>query len=314
MIIEVKNKQSIESQYFTEENILNIHQYVKDAPIVLAFDQSSTASGCTIALKNGQELLFMCFYREGTDGDYVDYKNLLKVALIRLLTGCNIFMILHEDTYSEGFIHVDEVLSAIKTLFKELKYEMNWTCDIIPVPQQTWKSCFLLEGNKQQTKENVAIAVAHYYPNLYAVQDIYDSVGIMHYYKTQILPSISSPIFKPYKGMKIEKTHNLSIRVQQVWGRHNLTFTEDEVKHMKKNGCAFFMYDNTKWIEDNCRYLTSSSNKVWIAEVDNTNRGNFVNAVWCNYDIIPEDGMKLYVICYRINKLKNAKLDKRLDK
>lgn len=310
MIIDIVNKNSIGYAY-DHATVPNLKKSLKDTKLVLAFDQSTTCTGLTIGTVDGIELLFGSFTRDNkVEKDFMDYKNTFKEALYSMFSGCNIDTILHEDTFSEGYTNTDKVLSTMKTAFREFKYQYNLTCDIIEVKQQIWKTCFLLDGFKQQTKENVAIAANHYMPNLFAVQDIYDSLGIFHYYKTQILPSKNSPVFIPYKGMKIDKRHGLSIRVVQTNNIHELSLNQKEKVQASKYGINRFQYNDKKWIEENCRMLTSHSNKVWVAEIDNTNRGMYVNAIWCNYDIIPEDDAKLYCIAYRLNKTSNATLDK----
>lgn len=310
MHIQILNKFSRGNAY-TDQTIQSLKPVLKEMELVLAFDQASKISGLTLGTKDGVELLFMSFIRdEDKESDYIDYKNVLKTTLATMFKECNIKTVLHEDTFSQGYTKSDDVLSSMKTMFRELKYEYDMTFDVIQVRQQTWKSCFLLDGYKQPTKTNVEIAANHYFPNLHCVQDIYDSVGIFHYYKTEILPSQNSPIFKPYKGMKIEKRHKLTIKVFQVNHISEISLTSTELTKKAKYGVAVFQYNNDKWIEENCRQLTSQSNKIWVAEIDNTNRGMYVNAIWCNFDIVPEDDMKLYCIAYRDNKLKGAMLDK----
>lgn len=288
----------------------NLSNAFKNFKLVLAFDQSSTCTGLTVGDIKGRELLFMSFERDKKIEDYMLYKNTFKEAFNRIFKGCSIDTVLHEDTHSEGFVNTDKVLNTIRTMFNEIKNEYRYAYDIISVPQQTWKSCFLLKGYKQPTKENVAYAANIRIPTLRAVQDIYDSIGIFYFYKTEIMPSKIGSIYKPHKGTKIERRHNLSIRVIQCNSKEDIIYTDKEKSRLSKYGVKEFLYNNNIWIEENARMLTSHSNKVWIAEIDNTNKGKFVNAVWCNYDIIPENNMKLYCIVYRENKLNNAPLDK----
>ncbi|WP_275372825.1 hypothetical protein [Clostridium tertium] len=310
MYIDLINKNS-NRRTFTDINVLNLKSIVKDTELVLAFDQASRCTGATIGDNKGNELFFMTFVRDDkVEKDYMEYKEKFKEVFMKIFEDCKIDTILHEDTHTEGFVHTDKVLDAMRTTFSEIKYEYKLSYDIFPVKQQTWKSCFLIDGYKQQTKENVATVARMRLPYLDAVQDVYDSYGIYYYYKTQILPSKQSPIFKPYKGMKIDKRHHLNIRVVQLDNIHELKLTDVEYRRSQKYGLNMFLYDNSKWIEENCRMLTSHSNKLWIAELDNTNSGMYANAIWCNYDIIPIDKKKLFCIAYRTNKLSNATLDK----
>ena len=296
---------------YSMDNAPNLATAFSKFELVLAFDQSSTCTGLTIGDIKGNELLFMAFEREkAQEKDYMEYKGSFKTIFNKVFKGCDINTLLYEETHSEGYVEVDKVLSTMRTVFTEIKQEYGYKYDAIAVPQQTWKSCFLLKGHKQQTKENVEYAARHYMPTLYAVQDVYDSLGIYFYYKTEIMPSKLGLIFKPYKGMKIEKRHNLTIRVLQCNSKNEIQFTEQEKKKIHKYGLKEFLYSNDKWIEENARMLTSHSNKVWVAEIDNTNKGMYVNAIWCNYDIIPKDDMKLFCIVSRDKKLDKAMLDK----
>lgn len=303
-----RKNQIVPYSHLTAPNLSKIFNGIK---LVLAFDQSSTCTGLTIGDVNGKEFLFMSFERDKkTELDYMEYKNTFKEAFNRIFKGCTIDTLLHEETHSEGYVTVDKVLNTIRTMFIEIKNEYNYNYEIISVAQQTWKSVFLLKGYKQPTKENVAYAARTYIPNLNVVQDIYDSLGIFYFYKKEIMPSKLGLMYKPHKGTKVDKRHGISMRVIQCDSKEDITFTSMEKTRISKYGIKEFLYDDGRWIEDNARMLTSHSNKVWIAKIDNTNKGKYVNAIWCNFDIVPEDNKVLYCIVYRLNKTTNASLDK----
>jgi hypothetical protein len=164
-------------------------------------------------------------------------------------------------------------------------------------PKGSWCSNFLLAGSKEQTDDNIELAVRARFPRFYSYIDVYDSIGIYFYYIQRVQVLDRPNVMKVHKGLKVEHAHKIAQRVIQLPYGEPLIPTEQEATRIQKYGCREFIYNEDMLLDRNCRALTTQYNCVWWGEIP---EHKYIHSIWWRYNVKPDPTKGIYVVTYRL--------------
>lgn len=281
-------------------------------PSVIITDQASH-TGMVICNTFG-DIQYVIEMDKEKDENYTEFMENIADTLNIMLNGNKVCMWFIEEIHSRGYYKTDKILSTLKempNIFKK-KYMPKMRCGRdFAIHQASWKSMYFDKNFKQGTKEDKSKhATSIHYPNFYVSKDsenICDALGIHYYVKINFL-TMREQILTVTTSMKKESRHNYYERVFLVKQGETPLLNEEEMFKNQFTPMKQFIYNPKLSLEDNCRSLTSSSNKMWYSIIPEENN-SYIQEIWWKYDIKTYglSDYTLYVICYRENQLSKDK-------
>lgn len=211
--------------------------------------------------------------------------------------------LMYEHTFSKGYFNTDVILSQLRGTFPTLKKNLGWDFPIDSVMQQEWKANLiqLKPGDHSLTKENVQQCVADYIvPGIIEdddYEDVYDSIGIYHYYRCNIMNRSTDTPLDVSKKLKIKDTTDYVI--DYCVGAEPDLYKYSRVS--QNRGIRYFNYTRNMSPREHIARLASNSNDFWICHVPLVDNP-FIDQILPSCGRLPTKDEKVFLMGYRVKK------------